>query len=222
MLERKYVHINELVREVAGSKDPNTLRKALKVTENGTLTLGDLTTKRSVTSGLDWLQTYLASVVAAEATLIEQAGSLEEVRARALEHKNNIVYMLYAMEHFSKFTFDAAISYVESHRRNCYDSGRHAQLGVPDHNMLHAIMRQPAPAAAAAATAGGVYSSSAASTPTTGSKPAAPNFCGQYNTDKGCSYGAGCKFAHGCRNCKQPGHSAVTCTKPASVPAKKK
>ena len=219
----KFVHINDLIRQPARSRDPAVSKQTEKVGSLSISYTAATAQKRQVHSQLEWLEAYLSSVVPVQLeTLRLKASSVSELKPLVQQVEASIAYVLHAMTHFKAFTHVPArtvIEYLEAHRANCIATN--ASVASPDWNMLMKLTQQSLVSASSSASTGPSPSSS--STATAQAKPPAKQqICGLFNQANGCRYGATCKFVHACRVCKSTAHGAHQCpSAPAATGAKK-
>lgn len=231
LLEGKYVHISELLRQRARSADPQA-DKRTETVGAFKISVRDESTKRRVSTSNDWVEAFTTSVLPAQIERLRVSigklpvsGSTSEVEQQLEQLRASSVYLVFALANFNRGLGTAAmIDYLEQHRRNCFNGG--LNIAEPNqammYNVVHAKMTSASSAAASPGSSGSYSSSSSGSSSSSSTAPAAAKrleACGLFNKDGKCSYGAKCRFPHTCTKCKQPGHGKYACPQKDDKPA---
>jgi hypothetical protein len=215
-----YVHCNDLIRQYNSSSNPAD-RRETRIGDH-LFVSSQRPRSRTVDTQLDWFEVMLSSIFPFQVQQLESASSLNEAHALAKTLQQYVCYSLHAVTLFRHHpaSFAHVLKYLESHREQCVSQNTDiAQPNALTLQSLHqTIMKQQTfnvssnnrPSSSSASSSSSTSSSSAKSSGGKNRNKTVSE-CGQFNSRKGCQFGASCKYPHICRECKSVEHNKTTC-----------
>ena len=130
------MHIHSLIRQQARSHDPQ--RKVEKIGGLSISTTEEVKARR-VSSGNEYIETYLTSALAAQLYKASHALTLSEATSWARDAADSVVFLVNTMHDFKDYAFDDVLDACETHRRQCIEAKK--RLAVRDPSLTMSMVR---------------------------------------------------------------------------------